>query len=85
MKTPHTSASTIVTNQAQRELINSLERKHLEEGGSLLAQVYQDGLRIRVLTPKQTDELADALSKVLGEPRNTTPHSAAFYKQGAVT
>lgn len=83
MKTPHTSTATIVTNQAQRDLIESLERKHLEEGGSIFAQVYHDGLRVRVLTPQQTTELAEAFSRVLGQPLSSALKRSAFDKPGS--
>lgn len=66
MKRPHESSTTVITSPQQRKVIEQLEQKHLEEGGSIFAQVFHDGLRIRVLTPAQTLELSAAFSKALG-------------------
>lgn len=83
MKTPHTSSSTIVTNHAHRSLIEDLERKHLEEGGAIFAQVYHDGMRVRVLTPQQTAELNEAFTRVLGEKPDSALRRSAFAKPGS--
>ena len=66
MKRPHESSTTVITTPQQRKVIEDLEQKHLEEGGSIFAQVFHDGLRIKVLTPAQTRELSAAFSKALG-------------------
>jgi len=68
MKPLHESASTVITTPQQRRLIEQLIEKHLEEGGSILAQVFPDGLRLRVLTPKAMKELQPAMAKALGQP-----------------
>lgn len=66
MKRPHESSTTVITSPQQRKVIEQLEQTHLEEGGSLFAQVFHDGLRIKVLTPAQTIELSAAIAKALG-------------------
>lgn len=66
MKRPQASSTTVITSPQQRKVIEQLEHKHLEEGGSIFAQVFHDGLRIKVLTPAQTHELSAAFSKALG-------------------
>ncbi|PIF29395.1 hypothetical protein CLU88_4324 [Acidovorax sp. 56] len=66
MKRPQQSSTTIITSPQQRKVIEELEQKHLEEGGSIFAQVFHDGLRVKVLTPTQTQELSAAFSKALG-------------------
>lgn len=68
MKPVHDATATVITTAQQRHLIEQLNRKHLEEGGSILAQVFPDGLRIRVLTPRQTQELEPAIAKAMGNP-----------------
>lgn len=65
MKKPHESSTIIITSPQQRKVIQELEQKHLEEGGSIFAQVFHDGLRVKVLTPAQTLELSAAISKAL--------------------
>lgn len=82
MKKPHISATIVVTTPQQRKVIEELERKHLEDGGSMLAQVYHDGLRLRVLTRQQTSELRSVIEKALGQtapPKNL--HISAFGTQ----
>lgn len=64
MKPVHDSTATVITTPQQRQLIEQLTQKHLEEGGSILAQVFPDGLRIRVLTPRQTTELMPVMAKL---------------------
>lgn len=66
MKRAQESSTTIITSPQQRKVIEELEQKHLEEGGSIFAQVFHDGLRVKVLTPAQTLELSAAFSKALG-------------------
>ena len=66
MKRPHETSTTVITSPQQQKVIEQLEQKHLEEGGSIFAQVFHDGLRVRVLTPTQTRELSAAFSKALG-------------------
>ncbi len=66
MKHPQESSTTIITSPHQRKVIEELEQKHLEEGGSIFAQVFHDGLRVKVLTRAQTQELSAAFSKALG-------------------
>lgn len=84
MKTPQESTATIITTPNQRQLIKDLSRKHLEEGGSLLAQVFSDGLRIKVLTPAQTSELSQAICKALGVPERKLMSKSAFDFPGDV-
>ncbi len=78
MKKPHESTATVITTSNQRQLITDLSRKHLEEGGSLLAQVFPDGLRIKVLTPAQTSELNQAICKALGTSERKHISKSAF-------
>ncbi len=66
MKPRQESTATVVTSTQQRQLIAQLADKHLEEGGSILAQVFPDGLRVRVMTPAQTAELQQVLAAALG-------------------
>ncbi|SFF15091.1 hypothetical protein [Paracidovorax wautersii] len=66
-KPPHTQAKTLMLTTQQSAIVSRLIDQHQEEGGSLLAQVYHDGMRIRVLTPEQTLALNEAISKALGE------------------
>lgn len=67
MKPAHESATTVITTGPQRFLIERLMDKHLEEGGSVLAQVFFDGFRVRVLTPEQTRVLVPAMNQALGQ------------------
>ena len=83
MKAPHTSATTVITTPQQQQVIEDLENKHLEEGGSILAQVFHDGLRVRVLTPQQTQELAEHMAKALGQPVSGRFSHSVFDKGGA--
>lgn len=77
MKPEHAATSTVITTPQQRELIERLTEKHLEIGGCILAQVFPDGLRLRVLTPVATSELQHALTKALGtRPSNAVRNSA---------
>ena len=66
MKPVHASSTVLVTAQHQRRAIEDLESKHLEEGGAIFAQVFHDGLRVRVLTPAQSAIVAEAFAKALG-------------------
>ena len=66
MKRPHEAATTVITTPQQRKVIEELQHKHLEEGGSILAQVFHDGLRLKVLTPAQTREMSAAICKAMG-------------------
>lgn len=66
MKPVHESANVVITTSQQRHLIEQLMVKHLEDGGSVLAQVFHDGFRVRVLTPEQTNALQPAISRALG-------------------
>lgn len=78
MKPVHESAAVVITTSQQRRLIEQLMDKHLEEGGSVLAQVFHDGFRVRVLTPDQTTALLPAISRALGgaNPPGQIRHSA---------
>jgi hypothetical protein len=78
MKPAHESAATVITTTQQRQLIERLMEKHLEEGGSVLAQVFFDGFRVRVLTPEQTRALQPAINRALGQSGvgGTIRHSA---------
>lgn len=78
MKPAHESALTLVTTAQQCELIDRLMKKHLDEGGGVLAQVFSDGFRVRVLTPAQARALHPAICLALGTPEavNTIRHSA---------
>lgn len=81
MKPVHDAAATVITTPQQRNLIEQLTQKYLDEGGSILAQVFPDGLRIRVLTPRQTQELEPAIAKAMGNPsRNRKIAHSAFDK-----
>ena len=82
MKRPHESSCTVITTPQQRKLIEELQRNHLEEGGSILAQVFHDGLRIRVLTPAQTRELTGAISKALGTKHDSRIVHSVFEASG---
>ena len=66
MKTPQEAPATLVTTAQQRELIRQLLHDHLEEGGCVFAQVFEDGLRVRVMTPAQAQKLAAALGEATG-------------------
>lgn len=81
MKKPHISATIVVTTPQQRKVIEELERKHLEDGGSMLAQVFHDGLRLRVLTRQQASELRSAIEKALGQTLPKSLHTSAFGMQ----
>ncbi|MCE1194090.1 MAG: hypothetical protein LWW96_18235 [Acidovorax sp.] len=84
MKQPHESTKTMVTTLQQRQLIQDLQHKHLLEGGSLFGQVFPDGIRIRVLSPAQTDQLRRCLTEVLGTPlSDRIVHSAYEANDGA--
>ena len=78
MKPAHESALTIITTAQQRELIERLMKKHLDDSGSVLAQVFFDGFRVRVLTPEQTRVLQPAINQALGQSAavNAIRHSA---------
>lgn len=78
MKTPQEQTIIVLTTPRQRKVIEELQKKHLEDGGSLLAQAFKDGLRIRVLTPAQTAELSEAISKALGAPAMRILGHSAF-------
>jgi len=82
MKPAHDTASTVITTPQQRRLIEQLIEKHLEEGGSILAQVFPDGLRLRVLTPKAMKELQPAMAKALGQSVCSEIVHSAFEKPG---
>lgn len=81
MKTPQESPATIITTPQQRKLIEHLEQQHLEDGGSILAQVFHDGLRIRVLTKDQTAQLVPVISAAMGRPIDQALRNSAFYKR----
>lgn len=83
MKRPHESSTTVITTLQQRKVIEELEKKHLEEGGSLFAQVFHDGLRVKVLTPAQTVELSAAFSKALGTKHSGRIVHSAFDVSGS--
>ena len=78
MKPRHESATTVIVTPQQRQVIAQLADKHLMAGGSVLAQVFPDGLRLRVLTPEQTVELQQALAKALGQPVRPGLFQSAF-------
>jgi len=82
MKPVHEAASTVITTPQQRRLIEQLAAKHLEEGGSMLCQVFPDGLRLRVLTPQATADLRTAFAKALGEPSPKGLFHSAFSERG---
>lgn len=79
MKPAQESSTIVITSARQRQLIEQLAEKHLEEGGSILAQAFPDGFRLRVLTPAQTNELQQALSQTLGQPVNTHIVGSVFH------
>ena len=81
MKPRQPSAATIVTSPQQRALIAQLGEKHLDDGGIMLAQVFADGLRVRVLTADQAIEIRQAMSKALGEPLRSGLVTSAFQKE----
>lgn len=81
MKPIHESTSTVITSPQQRQLINELASKHLDHGGSMFAQVFPDGLRLRVLTPAQTQQLQAAISDVLGDPIRGVTSTSAFQRR----
>lgn len=83
MKRPHESSVTVITTPQQRKLIEELEQKHLEEGGSILAQVFHDGLRVKVLTYQQTCDLSDAISKALGTQQDSRIVRSVFEASGS--
>lgn len=78
MKPIQEFASVVVTNSQQRQLIERLAQKHLDEGGSMLAQVFPDGLRLRVLTPAQTNEMQQLFAKALGQSVPAGISTSAF-------
>lgn len=80
MKPMHESSTVVITTTQQRQLIEQLMKKHLEVSGSMLAQVFPDGLKLRVLTPTQTKELYPAIAKALGTSVSTGLHYSAFQK-----
>ena len=82
MKTPHESPTTVITTPQQKRIIERLMDDHLQEGGAILAQVFHDGLRLKVLTPAQADELAPALQKAMGKPVRAHIVHSAFDTQG---
>lgn len=84
MKTPQEHPIIVITTRRQRKVIEDLQKKHLEDGGSLLAQAFKDGLRIRVLTPAQTAELSEAISKALRTPAMRILGNSAFDFGGEV-
>ena len=83
MKRPHETSTTLITSLQQQKVIEDLERKHLEEGGSILAQVFHDGLRLKVLTPQQTRDLSDAISKALGTKHDSRIVRSVFEASGS--
>lgn len=83
MKRPHESSTTIITSPQQCKVIEELEHKHLEEGGSIFAQVFHDGLRVKVLTPAQTLELGAAFSKALGTKQSGRIVNSVFDASGS--
>lgn len=78
MKPSHLQTATVITSPQQRQLITELASKHLDQGGSMFAQVFPDGLRLRVLTPAQTKQLQAAISDVLGDPIKGGTSTSAF-------
>lgn len=81
MKPIHSQTAIVVTSPQQRQLISDLTSKHLDQGGSMFAQVFLDGLRLRVLTPAQTRQLQAAISDVLGDPIQSGVSTSAFQKR----
>jgi len=83
MKPVHESSTVVITTPQQRHLIEQLMSKHLEEGGFLMAQVFPDGIKLRVLTPQQTKELQPVFAKALGAKLMAGSYHSAFQKPEA--
>lgn len=66
MKPLHPSSTVIITAPFQRKVIERLEHQHLEDGGAIFAQVFHDGLRVRVLTQAQSAIVIEAFARALG-------------------
>lgn len=63
-----------ITGEQHMEILPLL--MNMEHGGSIIAQVYGDGIRCKLLTAKETDDVGAAL----GVPREAVGfgHSSAF-------
>lgn len=83
MKKPHDGTTTLVTTAAQRHIIEGLMRDHLDEGGGLFAQVFHDGIRIKVLTPSQAECMGTAIVEAMGTKPGDTLRYSAFEQGGA--
>lgn len=68
MKPRQEKTIVLATTPEQRETIEALQRKHLEQDGALFAQAYPDGVRILALTKEQADVVRKAFAQALGTP-----------------
>lgn len=65
-KQPHQHAKTVLLTPQQQREVHELIQAHLDEGGVVLAQVFVDGLRIRVLTPQQAQATKHVWEQAMG-------------------
>lgn len=83
MKPLHPSSTVIITAPFQRKVIERLEHQHLEDGGAIFAQVFHDGLRVRVLTQAQSAIVNEAFAKALGTSAPARIARSVFEAGGA--
>ncbi len=66
-KQAHQHAKTLLLTPQQQREVHQLIQDHLEEGGLILAQVFGDGLHIRVLTPQQARDSKPIMGAGIGQ------------------